>query len=468
MLVTCTPAAAGSVTAVFSALLIISTPATTNGQSQHKDRDLKAGDTGRRIVEFVERAEPAGFQGAVLAAIHGEVVAAAGTGSADLAGKIPITSNTLFEIASATKQFTAAAVMRLVQDGKVRLDESITRYIPGVPESCRTITVRHLLQHTSGVPGTNSVGSGDDLQRVVPSFLRGGPKHPPGTHWEYWNQGYALAAAIITRAAKKDYAAFCKGALFVPAGMTASRFTGDDAPKGFTVAVGGSAFGPPRSALEHPYGSYGYHYRGMGGVVTSAWDLWRWDRALRGTIVLGNDAKAQLFAPGLNQYALGWFVRRDARGHTVQSHGGSVRGFACDLRRYPEDDGCLFVLANRDDAPVAQIATALQAILLGGQPSRLELPRPLGDGLARAIAGQYDDGSGTSLVVEMDGKTTRARIHWSAPRGPVTRAVLGVDGHGDMVLFEWNDKPIKVNLVREGTKPVSQCTIVGRHFRRVE
>ena len=103
----------------------------------------------------------------------------------------------------------------------------------------------------------------------------------------------------------------------------------------------------------------------MGGVVTTVWDLWRWDRALRGDAVLGQPAKSELFKPGLRDYALGWFVKKNKHGRQVQFHGGSVRGFACQIRRYPEQDGCLFVLSNRDDIPMGKMVNALEGILFG-------------------------------------------------------------------------------------------------------
>lgn len=338
----------------------------------------RAGDLGRRIVGFAERAEAAGFTGAVSAAKGGTVVAAVGVGTADLEGKVPNTPATLFEIASATKPFTAAATVRLAQEGRLGLDDSIAVHLPGVPANCRGITVRHLLQHTSGIPGANSAGGGDDLARVLPLYLRGGPKHPPGTHWEYWNQGYALLGEVIARASGKEYAEFCKGALFTPAQMHATRFTGDRAPEGAVVAVGRSSNGPPRSALDHPYGnSYGLQYRGMGGVVTTVWDLWRWDRALHGTNVLTEKSKEEMFKPGPEAYALGWYVRRGARGRQVQSHTGRVRGFVCEVRRYPEEDGCLFVLCNRDDAPARQVAQAAEELLFGDPPTVAGPPGPL-------------------------------------------------------------------------------------------
>jgi CubicO group peptidase (beta-lactamase class C family) len=272
---------------------------------QRDEAQVSDGEVGRRIVEYATRSESVGFSGAVLAARNGSVVAALGVGSADLDGKIPNTPGTLFEIGSATKQFTAAAVLRLVQQGRLSLDDSIALHLNHVPEGCRAITVRHLLQHTSGIPGINSVGGGDDLRKVLPLFLRGGPTHTPGTHWEYWNQGYALLSAIIADASRKEYTAYCRQDLFEPASLLATRFTGDPAPEGATVAIGRSARGRPRSALDHPYGTYGFQYRGMGGVVTSVRDLWRWDRALHGDTVLDEASKANLFKPGLNNYALG-------------------------------------------------------------------------------------------------------------------------------------------------------------------
>jgi CubicO group peptidase (beta-lactamase class C family) len=179
-----------------------------SAQEARENEKYSNSEVGRCIVEFVERSESGGFSGAVLAARKGAVVASVGVGSADLAGKIPNTPATLFEIASATKQFTAAADPRLVQQGRLELDDSIAVYLPGIPQNCRAITVQQLLQHTSGIPGTNTFGAGDEIEKVLPHFLRGGPKHPPGTHLEYWNQGYALLTEIIAVASGKEYTAF--------------------------------------------------------------------------------------------------------------------------------------------------------------------------------------------------------------------------------------------------------------------
>jgi CubicO group peptidase (beta-lactamase class C family) len=428
-----------------------------------------AGDRGQSIVRFIRAAESAGFSGAVLAAKDGEVVAAVGAGFADLERKTPNTPATLFEIASATKQFTAAAILRLAQEGKLQLDDSIAKHLPSVPESCRAITIRHLLQHTSGIPGSNAEGAGDDVDAVIPSFLRGGPQHPPGTHWEYWNQGYALLSEIVARAAGASYASYCRERLFAPAGMTLSCFTGDEAPVGAAVAVGTSTRGAPRSALDHPYGSYGFQYRGMGGAVTNVWELWRWDRALNGEAILGADSKAELFKPGLSDYALGWFVRMDEHGRLVHSHGGGVRGFVCEIRRYPASDGCIFVLCNSNESPLFQVARAIEERLFDEPRTILDPPKPLERKDAEALAGTYQDDRSNQLTITSDGAVTRARLHWSPPRGPVTNATLGADGEGGVVLYEWSTStPLTAEAYHRTTALVQTLTFHGMKFNRTK
>ncbi|MHC4817157.1 MAG: serine hydrolase domain-containing protein [Planctomycetota bacterium] len=328
--------------------------------------------------------------------------------------------------------------------------------------------MRHLLQHTSGIPGTNSAGRGDRLDQVLPSFLKGGPRHPPGTHWEYWNQGYALLSEIIARASGQGYVTFCKRNLFAPAGMKATCFTGDQKPSGAKVAVGQSSRGQPRSALDHPYGSYGFQYRGMGGVVTNVWDLWRWDRALHGVELLSADAKTQLFRPGLKDYALGWYVKKARNGRRVQSHGGSVRGFICDIRRYPVEDGCLFVLSNRDDAPLRRIADGVEDLLFGGDPKPMKAPpQPLNEELAKAIAGHYMSDRGDELVIQRAGATVRFRLNWTRPPGAVTRGMIGRDGKSKTtVLFDDGSDVGKIKIKRKGRKPVHALSWGGVWYRR--
>jgi CubicO group peptidase (beta-lactamase class C family) len=408
------------------------------------------------VVESLARIE---FQGAVLMASEGEPLVAMGLGHADLAGQVPTDANTLFEIASSSKQFTAAAVLRLVAKKKLELDDSIAEHLEGVPVDCHAITVRHLLQHTSGIPGSNSRGGRTDLAAVVPVFLAGGPQHEPGTHFEYWNQGYALLAGIVEHVSGDPFTEFSADELFEPAKMSHTIFNGGElsgaAKKTCAVAIGRSAHGEPRSALEHPYGEFGYQYRGMGGVVTNVWDLWRWDRALDAAKILDRKLQAELFRPGLENYALGWEVE-EREGRTVQHHSGSVRGFLCDIRRYPDTDACLFVLLNDDGGPLGEAVTFLETALFGGEV--VLPPEPLTADAAAPLLGTYEDDRGTKLTIERRSATTHATFEYAT--GQRSRAFIGRGDEGDLALWDWRER-YAVDASAHGS-----LTVFGATFRR--
>ncbi len=296
----------------------------------------------------------------------------------------------------------------------------------------------------------------------MPLFLKGGPKHRPGTHWEYWNQGYALASEVIARASGRPYTEFCRKALFRPAKMRSTFFTGDRAPKRAVVAVGQSARGPARSALDHPYGEYGFQYRGMGGVVTTVWDLWRWHGALQGKL-LSDKAKEILLQPGRGDYSLGWFVRK-RDGHRVQSHGGGVRGFVCEVRRYPDDDACVFVLCNRDDAPVGLVADALEQILFG-RPVTVRLPKGLDAALVARLTGRFVDAGGNRLDVEMADGKLRANVTWR--QGKVSRMAIGRDDKGKLAVFQ-GGKAMALELGPVEDGEVKFLSILGTRYNRNE
>lgn len=415
--------------------------ATTCLLAQERPDTAVLGETGAQLQLVATQLERVGASGVALCAADGKVLFAGPVGKPD--PDAPLTANTLFEIASATKQFTGAALCLLAADGKLDLDSSIADHLPGVPEDCRAITVRHLLQHTSGIPGTNVAGGERPLEQAVQQFLAGGPRHTPGTHWEYWNQGYSLAAAIVERVGGTSYQEFCAQRLFAPAGMTTACFTGDALPAGATQATGRGA-GKERLALEHPYGAYGWQYKGMGGAVASVWDLWAWDRALHTERPLDAAAKTMLFEVGMQDYALGWKIAKRPR--RMQSHGGAVRGFVCEVRRYPDDDACLFVLCNDDRDNPGRIATLLANAMFGGEC--MSPPLPLAAEEQSALVGSYDD-RGTRIDIEAEGPFTKAYICWGGHRPRRSSTFVGRDDDGALVLYEWTSR-VSMTMERDG------------------
>ncbi len=371
------------------------------------------GPNGKQLVEFVQQAERvSGFSGAVLAGEHGKIIAAIAVGKS---GKQSHDVTTLFELASCTKPFTAIAVMKLAEDGKLHLDDPINKYLEGVPENCHGITVRHLLQHTSGISPDNSRGRGTDLADILPQFLEGGPQTPPGEHHAYWNQGYALLSEVIAVASGMPYTTYMRENIFEPCQMKASRFNGDSRPKGIKVATGTSTYGKSRTALEHPYGEYGFQYRGMGGLVTNLADLWRWDRTLAKGKLISADSYAQMTTAGQQAYALGWRIY-DKDGHTIHEHTGSVRGFLALIRRVPETDSCLFILANSDNAEPFDIVAQGCSEILAGRNAEITVPKAVNASLAEQLVGSYRDPNGRTMTVSKEKDSLAAVIDWNGPK----------------------------------------------------
>ena len=425
------------------------------------------GELGERIRAYLNAVEERGFSGSIIAARDGRVVAALGAGCADLERTTPNTPATLFEIASVTKPLTATAVIRLAQDGHIELDDPIRVHLPGVPRDCFDITIEHLLRHTSGIPGSNSQGGGSDFGAVLPLFLRGGPQHEPGTHFEYWNQGYAILTEVIHRASGTSYTDYSRRMVFEPAGMTLTRFTGDDPPDGAIVAVGRCSLGPPRSALDHPYGSYGFQYRGMGGIVTNVWDLWRFDRALREHTIINADLTKRMFTSGPGNDGLGWRIA-NTPGRTVYSHTGRVRGFNADIRRYADEDAFIAVLANGDRVPSFEIAGSIETILFGDDPMNHSPLGRLSREQSDALVGAYRDGRGNVLTISDDTILIRGVMRW-AGNFPDTNAVLGLNDAGEITLDDRSGVEIPITITARDAKSnaATQLSILGQSYERV-
>ena len=388
--------------------------------------DVVWGEQGGAIQNYVDQVhEQLGFSGVVLAAREGKIVAVVARGKSQNGSKDDrLTNETLFEIASCTKPFTALAIMQLAENGKLSLSDSISQHLPDVPSNCHAITIRHLLSHTSGIPGTNTRGTGDDVSKVLPTFLQGGPKHEPGSHFEYWNQGYALLSEIIALASGQTYTDYVREHIFNPSGMGSSSFTGDPPRPELNVAIGTSTWGGPRSALDHPYGSYGFQYRGMGGLVSNVGDLWKWDRALNNGNLVDPASLREMVSPGIGGYGLGWFTQQDLDGEPCHRHGGSVRGFLAEIRRYPSIDGSIIILANQDPSlSFSVMKTGVEQILFD-RKLEIQFPNAPSREWVQAVTGDYQDAKRRRLSIKESNGLPTLRINWG---GPVTAGYLGLD-----------------------------------------
>ena len=281
----------------------------------------------------------------------GKVLKIKGYGLASLEFRSPVTTKTVFEIGSVTKQITAAAIMLLVEDGKVKLDEDISVYLSYVPEDWKGITVRHLLTHTSGIQSYTRLGGFELFKKyTVKDFIKELSKHPlefkPGAGYRYNNSGYNLLGFIIESVSGKSYWDFLSERIYKPLGMNS---TANRDPH-FVI--------PNRAnGYEWRNGKYvGRDYIltdlfSAGAIISTIEDLTKWDRALRDERLLSAKSKKEMWTPYVlstgeqRTYGLGWIIT-EIRGQKLLRHGGQTAGFAANISRFVDSDLSVIVLTN--------------------------------------------------------------------------------------------------------------------------
>ena len=272
------------------------------------------GAAGQELDEFMQSAQhfPEGFNGCVLVAKEGAVLLAKGYGVAKADPPTPMRADALWDWCSVSKQFTAAAVLKLEMQKKLKLDDPLKKFWKDAPKDKQAITVRQLLNHTSGLPTAPELDRAKlfDRDATAQGILAAPVVREPGKKWEYNNAAYFLLAALIERVSGESFEAYCRTNLFAPAGMKEAGFIGDG--KADHARAPGDARGtkPPFAYGERM--SWGY--RGAGGALASVFDMLAWDEALRSDKLLSKAAKAQYYAVGLENYALGWEVTKGAGG----------------------------------------------------------------------------------------------------------------------------------------------------------
>ena len=310
----------------------------------------------RSIGRFLDRTLPDQAGGSFVAARGDKRVYCDGFGLADRKARIPADCDTAYDIMSITKQFTAAGILKLQMMGKLEVTDRIGEYLGPVPAAKRTITLRQLLTHTSGL--IDALGDDyDPLSReeMVAGALASRLQSIPGAEYHYSNVGYSLLAAIIEKASGMGYEEFLARRLFAPAGM---KQTGYVLPEWHRtkVAVEYDAAGEPQGRpFDHPWADDGpyWNLRGNGGLLSTARDMLRWHRALNGDRILDQDSKRELFRPrvleeegGDSYYGYGWVVLETADGKVLWHNGGNGWSYG-ELARIPDEAVMVFWVSNR-------------------------------------------------------------------------------------------------------------------------
>jgi CubicO group peptidase (beta-lactamase class C family) len=324
------------------------------------------------------------FNGAVLVADEKGVILKKGYGSANFEWQVPNTPDTKFRIGSITKPFTAVVILQLVAEGKLRLEDPITKHLPDYRKDTGSrVTIAHLLNHTSGIPSYTTSEFFKTESRnpfTVPDFVKkfcsGDLQFEPGTKYAYNNSAYFLLGAIIEKVTGQTYAQALQQRIFDPLGM---KNTGYDV----------SATVLPKRASGYEMQPSGYAnaaYLDMtipyaaGSLYSTVEDLYLWDRALYKDTLLPAELKQKMFTPTLNEYGYGWGVRpvKLSDGKTELAtigHSGGINGFSTLLLRTPERKEVVILLDNtsRGDSLEA-LAAGVLSILRGLPPKQPQVP----------------------------------------------------------------------------------------------
>ncbi len=308
-----------------------------------------------RIKGIMQRQNIPGM--AVVVIKDGLVLEMRGYGLADRQTQTTVGANTRFPIGSVSKQFTATAVMLLVEDGKLDLDQPISQYLSDLPATWKPLTVRQLLNHTSGISEENA-WKADKAEKIL-KYGNTKLDFPSGEAWSYSNTGYIVTGSIIEKVSGQSYRDFMHDRIFAPLGMTNTQAELSQVPN--------LAMGLIGNRTESSDFSQWQWAGAAGNIISTATDMAKWVQALDQGKLLKPTSYQQLWAAAKlkngrsEPYGLGWGIG-NFNGHRSTTHGGAVAGYASGLARYPDDRIDIIVLTNNVQAVGSQIASTIATV----------------------------------------------------------------------------------------------------------
>lgn len=321
------------------------------------------------------------FTGAALVIRHGQVLLRFTAGKADEAKNIPVRPDTIFRLASVSKQFTAMLVLKQRDRGLLHLDDRICpylvpKYVKSCPKAWQPITIRQILNHTSGIPDISEMPDffpklpkPTTTQEIIRRFENKPLDFKPGTSWKYSNSGYILAGAIVEKVAGRPFGTVLREDITGPLNLTHTGYSLGDPPAGY--AKGYFKLGSPAPPIN------GSQANAAGGVYSGVDDLGRWDRSFGANRVAPPGTVKEAFTPQArcpssgcldspsSAYAFGWLVDR-LGGHRYLYHPGLLQGYHASNGYLPNDDIAVVVLSNVQNTDVNGINRRLATMALKG------------------------------------------------------------------------------------------------------
>ena len=371
----------------------------------HFSYTLFAQEYGKRIDSLVAQyADNAEFAGSVLVVKSGKLLLKKGYGYSHTEQLTPHEPNTIFNIASLTKPFTAALILRLAEDGKLSTNDQLNKYYPAYPNGDR-ITLRHLLTHTSGIANytdDKNFSAMDQSKQVslekMISFFKDKPlDFEPGSRFRYSNSGYTMLGYIIENVTGMTYGKALELFIFKPLGMRHTSYgppvKNEGLAKGYMMYY--KNFSLPAFAV-HPSISYA-----TGAIYSTVEDLYKWHLTLQRGKFLSKESLDAAYRKDKGSYGFGWFTD-SLYGKQRVSHDGNIPGYKANINRIPEDDVCVIALSNANNSGVGGMVRNIMNILYDQPISKTFAEQPviaMPDSIKQSFTGIYKFRQEDSLKV---------------------------------------------------------------------
>ena len=354
------------------------------------------------------------FNGSVLVAKNGTLLLNKGYGYRNAADKTWNNEQTIFQLGSITKQFTAAVILKLQEEKKLNVSDKLSKYFPGYPKG-DSITIEQLMLHTSGIYNytndenfmANEVSKPANREKIMALFKDKPLDFSPGTKWSYSNSGYSLLGYIIEEVTKKSYEQAVRKYIFTPLQMKHSGFDFTHL-KSNEKATGYFKLND-KETIAAPIVDSSVSFS-AGAIYSTTGDLYLWHKALEKNIILSKAQQEKAYTPVKNNYGYGWGID-STEGKRRVSHGGGIHGFVTNIARVPEDDVCVVLLSNASDPTLQEITKSIFAILYDKE---YELPKEravikVPEEKLKEYEGEYEIKPGLNVIISVkDGELVAA------------------------------------------------------------
>lgn len=345
------------------------------------------------------------FRGAVIVVKDGQPLLRKGYGMANSEWDIPNTPDTKFRIGSITKQFTAIAILQLAEQGKLKLDDPVSKHYQEAPARWEKITIHHLLNHTSGIPSYtaikdffNKMSRDPRTPAEIVKLTQDQPlEFEPGAQYKYNNTAYVLLGHVIEKASGMTYADYLRKHILDPAGMKDTGYdTHAEVLKKRATGYSPNGKAAPYLDMTLPHAA--------GSMYSTVDDFVKWDQALSAGKLISAESWKLMTTPGKSDYGYGLIIKPVA-GHASMMHGGGINGFNTNFIRFPEDKLAVAVFANVNGSTPDTLATMLARLYFGEdvKPREKYTEIKLSESELEAFTGTYELAPAFSLKVRREG-----------------------------------------------------------------